>query len=350
VFRALPEDITVRCTLSWKGLKLPFRLLGRYRTLQLHDWLTARWLDSHAKEFDLVHCWPAASLRTIRVARRHGIPCLLERPNAHTAYAFESSDEETQRLGIQLPANHDHASNQALLAHEQQEYAECDFLLSPSDFVAKTFIERGTNPAKILSHHYGFDEKKFHPDTRRQSTHGLQVLYAGACEPRKGLHYALEAWTKSEASKNGQFQICGSFVPGYAELLKPLLSHPTVKMLGQRDDIASIMRKSDILVLSSIEEGSALVTYEAMASGCVLLVSEASGAHCENEFDALIHPLRAVETLRDHFNQMHHDRDQLALFRQRSLARSENLTWKDAGRKLLKCYQEAMVRKVSVSN
>ena len=49
------------------------------------------------------------------------------------------------------------------------------------------------------------------------------------------------------------------------------------------------MRKSNILVLSSIEEGSALVTSEARASGCVLLVSEAAGAICTHMENALVH-------------------------------------------------------------
>jgi glycosyltransferase involved in cell wall biosynthesis len=59
-----------------------------------------------------------------------------------------------------------------------------------------------------------------------------------------------------------------------------MLSHPSVRVLGHRNDVPELMRKSDILVLPSIEEGSALVAAEARGSGCALLVSEAAGAVC----------------------------------------------------------------------
>lgn len=343
--RDLPAAVKIHQSLAWAGLKLPYRLLGRYRTLQLHDWLTARWLRKHRHEFDLVHCWPAAALRTIKAARECGIPSLLERPNAHTAYAFESTIDETRRLGFELPSQHDHAYDQVLLDHEESEYEQCDFLLTPSEFVTKTFLERGADPTKLLSHHYGYDGERFSPKVNREPTAGLKVLYVGACEPRKGLHYALEAWQKSEGSQTGTFQICGEFVPGYAEYLELSLAHPSVTTLGQRSDIADIMQSCDILVLSSIEEGSALVTYEAMASGCVLLVSEGSGAHCQHGHDALVHPIRDVETLTQHFNQLHHDRELLAALREKSLAKIPQFTWAAAGKKLLSVYREAIAQR-----
>jgi hypothetical protein len=47
---------------------------------------------------------------------------------------------------------------------------------------------------------------------------------------------------------------------------------------GYLADVSGEMRNPDVLVLPSIEEDSALVTYDARASGCVLLVSDAAGA------------------------------------------------------------------------
>ena len=44
---------------------------------------------------------------------------------------------------------------------------------------------------------------------------GLRAVFVGRCEPRKGLHYALEAWIESGAAERGTFTICGNFYPGY---------------------------------------------------------------------------------------------------------------------------------------
>lgn len=339
--RPFPAAVKVINTLSCGRFRIPLRVLGRPHMLAMHDWITARWLETNADKIDLVHCWPGASLRTIRAARRFGIPTLLERPNAHTAYAFEAAAEESRRCGIQLEKGHDHSFNQQTLDHETREYEESNFLLCPSDFVARTFLDRGFAAGKLLAHQYGFDENRFTPGpAERPQREGLEIVYAGVCEPRKGLHYALEAWHASEASSAGAFRICGNFVPGYRQSLGQLLEHPHVHVMGQRDDLPTILREADVLVLSSVEEGSALVCYEATGAGCVLLVSDASGAKCQHGADSLMHPMRAVNMLAGHFNQLHRDRDLLDALRNGALSSRSRLTWKLAGRRLSSIYQQ----------
>src|SRR5208282_1875306 len=109
-----------------------------------------------------------------------------------------------------------------------------------------------------------------------------EMIFVGICAVRKGLHFALEAWLKSSASKNGRFLIAGDFLPAYHAKLAPMLAHPSIKVLGHRNDIPELMRESDVFVLPSIEEGFGLVCTEAMASGCVPLISEACTDVCRN--------------------------------------------------------------------
>jgi glycosyltransferase involved in cell wall biosynthesis len=168
------------------------------------------------------------------------------------------------------------------------------------------------------------------------------MLFVGVCAVRKGVHYALEAWLKSPASKDGTFLIAGEFLPAYQEKLASMLAHPSVRMLGHRKDVPELMRKSDILVLPSIEEGSALVTSEARASGCVLLVSEASGAICQHMENALIHSVGDVEALTQHITTLHEDRVLLERLRAESLRTAPEITWTAAGTKLLNVYRETI--------
>ena len=91
--------------------------------------------------------------------------------------------------------------------------------------------------------------------------------------------------------------------PGYAEKLAPMLAHPSVKALG-RQNVPELMRQCHLLILPTIEEGSALVTAEARASGCVLLVSEAAGAVCKHMENALVHPVGDVTTLTQHITNL----------------------------------------------
>ncbi|MGJ8677690.1 MAG: glycosyltransferase family 4 protein [Akkermansiaceae bacterium] len=336
-------DVSIKTTLSRGRFRIPYRVLGRARACALHDRLVAKWLRKNRSQIDVFHGWPLASLESLKAAKELGIKCVLERPNTHTEYAYEAAAMENEHLGIALPAGHDHAFNQDMLDLEVREYASSDYLLCPSEFVARTFKERDFSDNKLLRHRYGYDGEHFYIGEQNTDSDGLDAIYVGVCEPRKGLHYALEAWLASKASENGVFRICGEFVPGYAEKLSVMLSHPSVQVLGHRTDVDELMRASHLFILSSVEEGSALVTYEARGSGCVLLVSDAAGAVCEHGKDGLVHPMRSVETLTQHLDSVCEDRALLAKLRQNSLELRAQLNWAAAGEKLVQLYQEVAI-------
>jgi glycosyltransferase involved in cell wall biosynthesis len=349
--RPLPEGAKVWPTLALGKLRLPYRLLGVFRTIAVHDQIVARRLEKLAGQIDIVHTWPLGALETLKAAARLGIPTVLERCNAHTRYAMEVVQQECDRLGVVLPPDQEHAFNEWKLRKEEEEYDLADRLLCPSDFVKKTFLDRGFPEEKLARHQYGFDEKGFYPGVERtEDGRGLTVIFVGLCAVRKGVHYALEAWLKSSASQKGAFLIAGEFLPEYQEKLGPMLAHPSVKVLGHRNDVAELMRNSDILVLPSIEEGSALVTSEARGSGCVLLVSEAAGAICQHMENALVHEVGNVAALTQHFTMLHEDRNLLQRLRVASLATVSELTWENAGRVLLDVYRETIAAHQGVSH
>jgi glycosyltransferase involved in cell wall biosynthesis len=341
--RPVSPNVRVSPTLARGKLRLPYKLLGTLRTVALHDHIVARQLEKLAGQIDIVHTWPLGALQTLKAARKLGIPTVLERCNAHTGFAMEVVQKECDRLGITLPPEHEHAYNAKKLRKEEEEYGLADRLLCPSDFVVRTFLDRGYPAAKLARHQYGFDEKMFHPGSeRRNPKPGLTMLFVGVCAVRKGVHYALEAWLRSPASQEGTFLIAGEFLPDYAEKVKPMLRHPRIQVLGHRNDVPELMRKSDILVLPSIEEGSALVTSEARGSGCVLVVSEAAGAICRHMENALVHKVGDVSALTQHITLLHEDRAALERLRAASLATVPELTWTAAGRILLGVYRETI--------
>lgn len=341
--RRPPPGVRVRHTLALGAMRFPVRFLGRWRTCVTHDWLAARWIRANGAGFDVFHGWPLSSLASLRAAASHGIRCFLERPNAHTEFAYQAVAEENARLGFSLPDDHDHAFNPRNLAREECEYSAADHLLCPSEFVHRTFAERGYEDGKLMRHQYGFDSGRFVPDAApRGAGRGLVVIYAGVGEPRKGLHHALKAWKDSGAGARGRFLVCGEILPAYLAMLAPLLDQPGVELLGPRRDLPALMANADALVLSSVEEGSALVTYEARGAGCVLLVSDCSGAICSHGVDALIHQAGDVAALTAHIARLDGDRALLARLREASLAGRDGLSWDAAGRRLLEVYREAL--------
>ena len=332
--------VHVRPTLAKGNYRIPYKLLGRMRALKLHDYIVSRRLEKMAGEIDVVHTWPLGALNTLKTARRLGIPTVLERPNAHTRFAYEVVRLECEKLGISMPPDHEHAFNAGYLAREEEEYKAADYLACPSDFVMKTFLEAGYSREHLIRHQYGFDEKQFTLDNRAvRKKSPFTMLFVGGVAPRKGLHYALEAWLNSSASQDGTFVIAGGFLPSYKEKLAPMLSHPSIKALGHRKDIAQLMLESDVLVLPSIEEGSALVTSEARGCGCVLVVSDAAGAICKHMENALVHHVGDVKALTEHITMLHDNPDFLEKLRAESIRTANELTWTAAGEKLLETYR-----------
>jgi glycosyltransferase involved in cell wall biosynthesis len=341
VHKALPAEARVAPTLARGSLRIPYRVLGQVRALELHDRIVARRLARLAGRIDVVHTWPLGALETLRTAARLGIPTVLERPNAHTRFAYEVVQAECERLGVPLPADHEHAYNAAILAREEAEYALADRLLCPSEFVVGTFVDQGVDPDRLVRHIYGYDETVFHPGERRERGEGLTALFVGVAAVRKGLHFALDAWLRSAASETGTFLIAGEVLPAYGERLKAQLAHPSVKVLGHRDDVPELMRRSDVLLLPSIEEGFGLVCTEAMGSGCVPLVSDACTDVCRDGVNALVHQVADVDAIERQLTALHEDRALLDRLRTGGLAAAPGLTWTAAGEILLDAYRAA---------
>jgi glycosyltransferase involved in cell wall biosynthesis len=342
VHRPLPASVRTRTTLARGRWRIPYRVLGTGRALALHDKLVARALPRMSDSVDVVHTWPLAGRETLQVAKRLGITTVVERPNAHTRFAYEAVAQECERLGVFLPADHEHAYNASKLRKEEEEYGLGDYLLCPSEFVAKTFRDEGFEPDRLLRHTYGYDDQVYFPAApERTGQTGLNALFVGVCAVRKGVHFALEAWLRSSASRTGTFRIAGEFLPAYEEKLADMLSHPSVEVLGHRRDVPELMRSSDILMLPSIEEGFGLVCVEAMGSGCVPLVSDACTELCVDEQDALVHAVGDVDALTAQLTLLDEDRDRLAELRSACLTAAPTLTWAAAGRRLLQAYEQA---------
>lgn len=343
VKRPLPSSVHVRTTLARGPVRIPYKVLGTLRATALHDRIVARALPGLADRIDVVHTWPLGGIETLRRARELGIPTVVERPNAHTRFAYETVARECERIGVALPPDQEHAFNAKKLAQEEEEYALADYLLCPSEFVVQTFRDEGFPPERLVRHIYGFDEQVYRPGGRdRDPRDGLQALFVGVCAVRKGVHFALEAWLASGAAERGTFRIAGEFLPAYQEHLAPMLAHPSVEVLGHRTDVPDLMRDADILMLPSIEEGFGLVCTEAMGSGCVPLVSNACTDLCVDERNSFVHRVGDVGTLTEQIRRLDRDRGLLARMRAQGLEDSAEMTWVAAGRRLLGAYEEVV--------
>ena len=126
-----------------------------------------------------------------------------------------------------------------------------------------------------------------------------------------------------------------------------MLALPGVEVKGFTLDVPGVMREADVLLLPSLNEGSALVTYEAQASGCVLAISDATGAPAEHHVHGLIHPAGDEAVLTEHLRQLATDRELLTRLRTNVVAQRERLSWDAAADGLIEAYRAAVARRSS---
>lgn len=336
----LPPEVEVHQTLVLGGMRIPHRAIGVQRAYDYHDRRVASWLKGHADRVDVVHAWPRGCLGTLHTAARLGIPALRESPNAHTASTVRASLAAAEHAGVELPPDHSHAADGAVLDQENREYAAATAVLVPSDYARIEFLVEGFPASHLLQHRYGCDLERF-PARRPSAGRPFRAVFVGRGDPTKGLHVALEAWLRAGLA-DGELLIAGRIQPDYAAAIAPLLASPGVKTLGFVDDIPGLLSSADVLLLPSWTEGSALVILEAQASGCVPLVSNASGALGEPGIDFLQHPVGDAEMLARQMRQLHDDRGLLQRLSERGTERRPQLSWDAAAVVLLERYRDAI--------
>ena len=335
--RAVP-DVQVRTTLSVAGQRIPHRVLGLANAYRWHDVATSVYLDRHAREFDVVHVWPRAVSRTAATARTHGLPVVRESPSPHSAVAYRTAADATRGLGLELPRHHFHAGSARRLREELDEYERATHNLVASDYALQSFIDQGVPENRMLSYRYGANLDEFHPLPRQpRAGGGIVGVFVGRVEPAKGVHIAVEAWRAAALPRGSRLLLVGERMAGYLEDTRSL-NDAGVEQLGFRTDVRELIATSDVLVMPSLSEGSALVTYEALASGTPSLVSDASGSIIRHGETGLIHRAGDIHELTTHLRRLIDEPHLLKCLQEGATLGREAASWSCSSRELAQVY------------
>lgn len=316
-------DIPARLVAALERALPAFRWIhANTRAERQFDHYVGRWLLRQPVP-DIVHAFEGSALHTHRAARRQGAATVLDVPSAHE-YVLRSIREEGGWLDERWEA--------AVDIYNRAERAGADWLLVGSDQVRHCLIEHGVPDAKIITIPYGVDPLRFtlkEPAWQRSagSAGPFRVLFVGNIAPFKGVRYLLDAWT-SLAIPNAQLILVG----GGEASRPPLVAcwtescHWTGNIPWHR--VHLFFDSADVFVFPSLAEGSALVTYEAMAAGLPMVTTPNAGSVARDGVDCLLVPPRDPGALADRLQWLYeHPRERAqmgARARQRIL---ERYTW-----------------------
>ena len=255
------------------------KVLSNFRAesfrFRLHPWID-RWALKMLQPGDNVLSSYGYANDCFKFARAHGGKTFLDAGNSHPDNFWMIMSEELHRWKSPFTpvARHHYERSLAMLEH-------VDYVMSPSSFVAKSFLERGFEPEQILMGRYPVDLSLFHPRTApRAKDAPLTVISTGRLSLRKGTPYMLEAFRLiHKRHPSARFLLTQDMESNIAPILAKYSDLPIEWSPGlPHQQLGERLRSADVFVLLSLEEGLVRTALEAMACGVQVVLTPNTGA------------------------------------------------------------------------
>jgi len=278
-----------------------------------------RWVASQMPRGDIFHGWNGMCLRSLRTAKQRGMITVVERASSHPETQLRLSQEEHRRWGL---TDYRAAPNYARCARELDE---ADYIAIPSAFVRDSMIAAGVPETKLFEIPFGVDLIQFFPSPSPERR-PFRAIFVGQVSIRKGLPHLLEAWRMLRWS-DAELWIVGTVRPDFAPLRSRWSELKSVRYIPHAAAVAPLLQQCDVFVFPSIEEGSALVTYEAMACGLPIITTPNAGSVARDGVDGYVVPIRDVDALRDRLERLRGDAALRRQMGQSARQRAEQFAW-----------------------
>jgi glycosyltransferase involved in cell wall biosynthesis len=246
-----------------------------------------RWTHHFIEPCDAFIAISGAGLTTGPLVQSRGGKFICDRGSTHQRFQEQILAGEHQHWGIPY-----HFPGPHIVRREEAIYALADAITVGSNVARRSFLAMGVPAEKVHVIPYGVRLDKFTP-TDPPPPDSFEVLFAGQISLRKGIPYLLEAFARLRHPRK-HLTLVGSL----QDDLRPLLATlPTenVTFTGNipQPQLAHRMSASHVLVLPSIEEGFGMVMAQAMACGCPVIASSATGAEhlfADNQAGFIVEP------------------------------------------------------------
>jgi len=285
-------------------------------------------------EFTMFHGWSGECVRTLREARRRGIPSLIEIPTWHRNKGRDKPARLTKSERERATAGGWRGFKDRLLITRQQmleEYELADRILVLSEKAEETFLAAGVAQEKLFRHQRGVDVERFRP--AEHPPEKFVAVFVGALIKRKGVHHLLEVW-RQLALPNAELRLIGTIHDEIRPALEAFGGDDVV-VPGFVARVEDAYREAAVHVFPSECEGSAKCTYEAAACGLPQITTREAGDVVQDGVNGLIIPPNDPAALAAALQRLHADRDRCARLGAAGRTRVvEHFTWEHFGARL----------------
>ncbi|AVZ31591.1 glycosyltransferase family 4 protein [Nodularia spumigena] len=288
-----PEHITAFNQLGWSYAQ-------RLRQASNRAEITAAFLWAGKKFCDLVlktglgsatgiYTFNSAGLEILQSARQQDMQTVMEQTIAPRSLEYQLLQAEQEFFpDWEIPLSADPYLEEYIW-REEQEWMQSDMILCGSEFVREAIKVCGGPSDRCRVVPYGVDISIIPEKKQISQPSPLRVLTVGSISLRKGSPYVLEAARQLRGKV--EFRMVGtvnikteaqSQLNDYIQLTGPI---PRIEILSQ-------YAWADVFLLPSLCEGSATVTYEALAAGLPVICTTNTGSVVRDGIDGFIVPIR----------------------------------------------------------
>jgi glycosyltransferase involved in cell wall biosynthesis len=280
------------------------------------------------KECDIFIGWSGSSLEALIEAKRQEKITILERGSSHYTYQMKILQEENIEYG-----DGSFQPDYSTWQRELLEYELADYISIPSSYVKRSFLEYGVPEEKLLVNPYGVDLKMFQQILKKDDV--FRIIYAGGGTLRKGYHYLLQAFCELDLP-NCELWHLGSMNDEMNPFLEKYIHKNWIhKGHIPQKELYSYYSQGDMFIMCSIEEGMAMVQFQAMACGLPLICTTNTGGEdliSQDGEEGFVIPIRDVDTIKEKILFMYNNQDIAKEMGKKAKAKvTSGFSWDDYG-------------------
>lgn len=242
---------------------------------RLHPWID-RWALKMLQSGDNVISSYGYANDCFKFARANRGKTFLDAGNSHPENFWAIMSEELKRWKSPFTpvARHHYERSLAMLEHT-------DYILAPSSFVANSFVALGFPKERVLLNHFPVNLTCFSPLSHpRPKGRPLTIISTGRLSLRKGTPYMLEAFDAvHKKHPSAKFLLTHELETNILPVLEKY-SHLPIEWSPSLPHVqlAERLRRADIFVLPSLEDGFAVTVAEALGCGLPVITTPNTGA------------------------------------------------------------------------
>ena len=313
--------------------------------IRVYIWMGRKFAESVLKNagdrWDAAYVFNSAGLGILEACRSRGKFGVMEQcsvPRLKELGWLQAAAAQNPEWGVRQDVS---AESQEYAAIEKKEWAAASRIICPSDFVRSALIAEGVEVSKIFVVPYGVNVPAQQSEVGIQKTElknrPLRVLVAGKVCLQKGSQAVCEAAQLLKGK--AQIRMVGSLHGLPEPVLNYLKKH--VEVLGPvpRPTMANQDGWADVFLLPSLCEGSATVTYEAMAHGLPVICTPNTGSVVRDGVDGFMVPVRDAVAIATRLEQLAADSAMLEFLSANARQRAGEYTVAAYGRRLMEAIQ-----------